>query len=170
MLLIPKKFNPRIRDDINFLRPTHFEGSWVEITPTTGHKRQSYIVGLAYNPKKSYKEFFIEDVLKSVDYVFAEGKPLFLMGDFNINYRLKSEKELVSNALIPYSLTVTNKLTPTRYDNENGTVIDYIIADKRDVKYTHVSEAPFCTGHNILICGTNIKRKVIVKAKKVDFF
>ena len=127
-------------------------------------------MGLAYNPKKSYKEFFIEDVLKSVDYVFAEGKPLFLMGDFNINYRSKSEKELVSNALIPYSLTVTNKLTPTRYDNEKGTVIDYIIADKRDVKYTHVSEAPFCTDHNLLICVTNIKRKEIVKAKKVEFF
>ena len=39
LLLIPKIFNPKIREDLNYLRPSHFEGLFVEYSQSS-HKNQ----------------------------------------------------------------------------------------------------------------------------------
>ena len=69
------------------------------------------------------------------------------MGDYNINFLNKNERECLETILIPYGLYVMNKELPTRVVGSSKTLIDYIITDhlKAETFETHVSDTPFRT-------------------------
>ena len=97
------------------------------------------------------------------------------MGDYNINFLNKNERECLETILIPYGLYVMNKKFPTRVVGSSKTLIDYIITDhlKAETFETHVSDTPFRTSKNkpidhrvtsiISDFQINTNKKVIVK-------
>ena len=52
-----------------------------------------------------------------------------VMGDLNLNYLIKSEKQILDTILCPYEVYVLNKSNPTCYC-DNMSLIDYIKGDK----------------------------------------
>ena len=130
LLLIPKKFNPKIREDLNYLRPSHFEGLWVEYSPIISKKSKRQIIAFAYNPHKQFNEIFIEDTLKGIDYAASEARDVTILGDFNINYLNKHEAKFLSDSIKPYNLSITNKSIPTYNSKNSQSILDNIIATK----------------------------------------
>ena len=72
------------------------------------------------------------------------------MGDYNINYFEKRERECLEIILTPYGLDVMNKDPTTRVQNQSRTLIDYIITDhlKSETFETFVSDSVFRTSKN----------------------
>ena len=97
------------------------------IQPTSRQNHKREIISLAYNPNKNYTELFLEDLIKGIDYAFAEGRHVTLIGDYNINYRSLREKKKLEEMIKPYALTVTNKSNPTRYTGKSNSIIDYCV-------------------------------------------
>ena len=164
ILFVPKKYNPKIRDDLNFFRPSHFEGSWIEYSPQHGKEKKRELLCLAYNPNKQFLDTFLEDLLHGLDYAASEGKRVTLMGDFNMNYLNNREKRKIQDTFAPYSLSVANKSIPTRYNKAGGSLIDFIISEKKVIKKTLICDAPFATDHNITLLVTNTERTMKQKA------
>ena len=67
------------------------------------------MIAIAYNPHKQFKENFIEDTLKGIDYATSEARDVTILGDFNINYLNKHEAKILSDSIKPYILPITNK-------------------------------------------------------------
>ena len=86
LLRIPKNFNPKILEDLNYLRPSYFEGIWVESSPIISQQSKRQVKALAYNPKKHFKQLFIKNTLKGIGYVALKARDLTIFGDLNINY------------------------------------------------------------------------------------
>ena len=72
------------------------------------------------------------------------------MGEYNINYFDKRERECLETILTPYGLNVMNKDHATRVQNQPRTLIDYIITDhlKSENFETRVSDSVFRTSKN----------------------
>ena len=69
------------------------------------------------------------------------------MGDHNIDYFDKRERECLETILTLYGLNVMNKDHATRVQNQSRTLIDYIITDhlKSENFETFVSDSVFRT-------------------------
>ena len=74
LLLMSKKFNLRIREDLNFLRPSHFVVICVEFSPIFSKQSKKHVIIFAYSPHKQFEQLFLEDTLKGIDYVAWEGR------------------------------------------------------------------------------------------------
>ena len=111
MLLIPKIFNPKNRNDFPKMSKD-FETLWVEFT--LPYKRfPSMLVNVAYNPEKSKTDIFLEELALQIDYGITKKQKILLLGDFNINYLHPNERNKMDTLFAPYGLSVVNK-TPTR--------------------------------------------------------
>ena len=81
------------------------------------------------------------------------------MGDYNINYLDRYERNNLDSVIIPYGLNVCSSETPTRITQSSETHIDYIIAE--DTSKNIVFESNFKSDHlsSLLITQTKITKK-----------
>ena len=56
-------------------------------------EKSEQLINIIYNPQKKHYKSFLEELSTSIDYAITEKKPLVLMGDYNINYFDKGERE-----------------------------------------------------------------------------
>ena len=124
MLLVPKKLNPKVRHDLNNMHKK-YDSILIEFKAGLNKNDRTTLINLAYNPKRNNKADFLKDLAKSIDHAQSFNSNLILLGDYNLNYLTKDDKQSLDTILIPYNLDVTNKLTPTH----SKALIDYIIAD-----------------------------------------
>ena len=113
MLAVPKSLNPKERKDLNYSDKRVFESIWVECR-TTGSSatKNNQLINSSYNPHKQYYRQFLEELSTSIDYAITENKPLLLMGDFNINFLNKNERECLETIMIPYGLCHEQRTFP----------------------------------------------------------
>ena len=128
-----------------------FESLWIECKLTNSLSEKSrQLINISYNPQKKLYNSFLEELSTSIDYAITEKKPLVLMGNYNIDYFDKRERECLETILTPYGLNVMNKDHDTRVQNQSRTLIDYIITDhlKSENFETFVSDSVFRTSEN----------------------
>ena len=130
----------------------------MEYSPIISKKSKRQIIAIAYNPHKQFKEIFIEDTLKGIDYAASEARDVTILGDFNINYLNKHEAKFLSDSIKPYNLSITNKSIPTYNSKNSQSILDNIIATKSLCKETIVAEPPINTDHLITMCISKLKR------------
>ena len=121
---------------------------WVEYSPIiTKNQKKKQIIAIAYNPHKQFKEIFIEDTLKGIDYAASEARDVTILGDFNRNYLNKHEAKFLSDSIKPYNLSITNKSIPTYNSKNSQPILDNIITTKSFCKETIEAEPPINTDH-----------------------
>ena len=99
LLLMPKRFKPRIREDLKFLRPSQLRAIWVEFSPINSNQSKRQVKVRSYNPHKQFKQLFLEDALKGIDYLASEARDLTNFGGLNINYLNKLEANFFSDLI-----------------------------------------------------------------------
>ena len=118
ILAVPKSLNPKERPDLNHMSKTIFESLWIECKLTNSLSEKSkQLINISCNPQKKHNNRILEELSTSIDYAITEKKPLVLMGDYNMNYFDKRERECLETILTPYGLTVMNKDHATRVQN-----------------------------------------------------
>ena len=97
---------------------------------------------MSYNPIKTLTGDFLEGLSTSIDYAVVEIKPLTLMGDYNIDYLNRKERNCLNTILTPYDQHVLNRTEPTRTKGASESLIDYIITDlpNANVFETYISD------------------------------
>ena len=100
MLLIPKTFNPKNRNDFPKMSKD-FETLWVELS-LPYKKFPSLLVNIAYNQKskKSKTDIFLEELALQIDYGITKKQKILLLGDFNINYLHRNERNKMDTILV----------------------------------------------------------------------
>ena len=156
MLLIPTIFNPKERKDL-YNMDKKFDSLWVQVT----YKKMSTLIHICYNPSKSTTSDFLDELALSIDSAIVKTSNIVLMGDYNINYFNKNEKESLNSICIPYDLTICNTSEATRQNCQSKTLIDYIISDVVYNKH-FIFEAPFKTDHyaSVMITKSAVSNKV----------
>ena len=130
MLLVPISLKPKIRKDVNYINTKKFESLWVECKlKNNSHNSENQLINVSYNPIKVLTGDFLEGLSTSIDYAVVENKPLTLMGDYNINYLNRKERNCLDTILTPNDLHVLNRTDPTRTKGASESIIDYIIRD-----------------------------------------
>ena len=150
MLLIPKIFNPKNRNDFPKMSKD-FKTLWVELTlPCKNFP--SLLVNVSYNPKKSKTDIFLEELALQIDYGITKKQKNLLLGDFNTNYLHPNERKKIDKILALYGLPVVNK-TPTRGKN----LIDIVIKD-HELPHSKVFtfESPITSEHKYIAMITNV--------------
>ena len=100
---------------------------------------------MSYNPNKALLNKFLEELSTSIDYAITENKPITLMGDYNLDYLNKNEKESLDTIMVPYGMNITNNKIPTRISGNCKSLLDYIITDLPELKRTYISDTPLRT-------------------------
>ena len=139
MLLVPKSFNPKHRPDLNmantYAHCKMFESLWLELK--SPKVRKKFLINIYYNPNRNHTEPFLEGMALSIDRAITENKTIIMMGDYNIDYFKKSDKNSLETIFQPYDLRPLITQQPTRCAKRNS-LIDYILTDS-SIKAIHSS-------------------------------
>ena len=166
--IFPKSLSPRTRQDLCFLGNT-FQSLWVEFFL----RGKSYLINISYNPCRKHANLFLEGLAQGIDKAIVEGKPIIMMGDYNLDYMVKSDRNCLETIFTPYDLIFTNKKEPTRVANKRS-LLHYLIIDS-SIKYTKtfIFDCPIITDHfaqlivlDILNAGKSIPIKKTFFDKK----
>ena len=146
MIIVPKNLNPKLRKDLVHTNEHDFESLWIEcnINNDVSNKKKQ-LINVSYNPNKALLNSFLEELSTSIDYAVTENKPITLMGDYNLDYLNKKEKQSLDTIMIPYGLKITNENIPTRISGNCKSLLDYIITDLPEYKRTYISDTPLRT-------------------------
>ena len=117
--------------------------------------------------RKKFVKMFLEKLALGIDLAMAEGKSVILVGDYNLNYFAKRDRNLLQSVISPYDLKPTNNDTATRITNSSSTLIDYIITE--DYETGIVADTILKTDHFATI---TVLKSVMLKSKttKKNFF
>ena len=120
---------------------------------------KNVVIGIVYRPPSSSIDTFITNLDMCIESVCKGGKPLYLMGDFNINLLL-AEKELKNNSFL--TCLNTHSLfplidKPTRITQQSATLIDNI--------FTNILPAAFHSG--IIYSDVSDHLPIFVFCKKI---
>lgn len=110
-ILVPKILEPKERKDLCTIRDDLFESLWIECDYNRNTRQ---LTNISYCPQKALTAIFLDELQLTLDRAVTEGKPLVLMGDYNINYLVTHEKNKLDEAIRPYDLKVLNQNSPTR--------------------------------------------------------
>ena len=109
MLLIPKIFAPKLRNDLNKFS-VDFESIWAELKINNRKTQNTTILlNVTHSPNKNKTDIFLEQLATNIDNAIVKGHKIILMGDYNINYLNSKEKEKWDSILLPYHLEIQNK-------------------------------------------------------------
>ena len=149
MLLLPKTFNPKNRNDFPKMSKD-FETLWVEFS-LPYKKFPSLLVNVAYNPEKSKTDIFLEELALQIDYEKAKN-----LITWRFQYKLPSPQRKKQNGhnSCTYGLSVVNK-TPTRGKN----LVDFVIKDD-ELPHSNVFtfESPITSDHKAIAIITNVTK------------
>ena len=99
---------------------------------------------MSYNPSKALLNTFLE-LSTSIDYAITENKPITLMGDYNLDYLNKREKESLDTIMVTYGMNITKNDKPTKISGNCKSLLDYIITDLPESKRTYICDTPLRT-------------------------
>lgn len=117
---------------------------WVSLTSSLS---QTLIVGSIYTPPDSDKSAFIDRLCSVLSSKQLLGKPIVLLGDFNINWNCQSSiKEMLLNSLKPYGLT----------QRAEGLSFISHLGNESLIDLTFVSDSIPVQRHKILTCERDI--------------
>ena len=100
----PKSLSPRTRQDLCFLGNT-FQSLWVDFFL----RGKSYLINISYNPCRKHANLFLEGLAHGIDKAVVEGKPIIMMGDYNLDYMVKSDRNCLETIFTPYDLIFATK-------------------------------------------------------------
>ena len=148
MLIIPKTFHPKSRNDLKCMNKNQFESLWVECNfnnDPTNKNRQ--LINSCYNLSKSLIDLFLEELSTSIDIAIFEKKTIILKGDFNLNFSNHKERQCLETITIPYGFLILNTTEPTRIGPTAKSLVDYIISDLPMIEgaVTYISDTPLRT-------------------------
>ena len=129
------------------------------------------LINISYNPRETLFHLFLEQLSLSIDFAVTENKPITLLGDYNIDYLNKRERQDLETVILPYGFKINNTDEPTRVRGNSKSLIDSIITDhfQAETFHAHVSDTPLRTGnkkqidHFATSLTTNIDCKPICK-------
>ena len=104
MLLVPKKLNPKVRNDLNNMQKK-YDSIRIEFKAGLNKNDRTTLINLAYNPNRNNKTDFLEDQAKSIDHAQSFNSNVILLGDYNLNYLNEDDKQSSDTILIPFNLT-----------------------------------------------------------------
>ena len=146
MIIVPKNLNPKLKKDLVHTNEHEFESLWIEcnINNDVSNKKKQ-LINVKFDPNKALLNSFLEELSTSIVYAVTENKPITLMGDYNVDYLNKKEKQSLDTIMIPYGLKITNENIPTRISGNCKPLLDYIITDLPEYKRTCISDKPLRT-------------------------
>ena len=102
MTIVPKNPNPKLSRDLVHTNELDFENVWIEcnINNNASNKKKQ-LINVSYNPKKALLNTFLKEISTSIDHAITENKPITLMGDYNLDYLNKKEKETLDTIMVP---------------------------------------------------------------------
>ena len=158
MMLVPKVFSPKIRNDLN-LFTGNFESVWK--LPTC----PSLLVNVTYNPNKQNSTDFLDQLAINIDNAITKNEKIKLLGDYNINYLDTLEGSRLETVILPYDLLIKNQTIPTRLNKGNNTksLIDYIITDCSTINDTIICDSIVKSDHfaTLSLLGLHVETKKV---------
>ena len=133
LLYIANHLSYKCRNDLNIYKKNELESTFIEIV---NPRKSNIIVGVIYrHPSMDLADFNCNYLNKLLENVSKEQKPIFLLGDFNVNLLNYNEHNqtnefldsLASNSFIPLILQ------PTRITSHSNTLIDNIFSNVIDL-------------------------------------
>lgn len=127
---------------------------WVEIKQPG---EEAVLVGCCYRPPDS-GEKYLSHICENIKRVSKEGKPILLMGDFNIDWFTNSpEKRKISAVMEECKLMqIVNQTTRHSHTNKTSTCIDHIYTD---LQWSHLQcrdELP--SDHKLIIVNVSVNK------------
>ena len=122
LLYIANHLSYKCRNDLNIYKKNELESIFIEIV---NPKKPNIIVGVIYrHPSMDLTDFNCNYLNKILENIFKEQKPIFVLGDFNVNllnyneYHQTNEflDSIASNSFIPLFLQ------PTRITSHSNTL------------------------------------------------
>ena len=112
---------------------------------------------------------FLDFLAENIDSAVGSSDALVLMGDYNIDYLNKNERNSLDTVLVPYGLNVCSPNDETRIGNSSKTHIDYILTDDKDTNSSFVFETHFKTDHLASLLISNYRNEKPKPHKLISF-
>ena len=161
-LYVPKSLAPK---EFKFKESKLHTGEsvWVECKKNFDKKcKKRQLINVSYSPNKNLMNTFLENLATSIDSIVGSFDSIILMGDYNIDYLNKNERNCLDTIIVPYGLNVCSAKDETRIHKSSKTHIDYIITDEQNFENSFVFETHFKTDHlaSLFISNSkNLKQK-----------
>ena len=165
MMLVPKFFSPKIRNDLN-LFTGNFESVWASLkTPTC----PSLLVNVTYNPNKQNSTDFLDQLAINIDNAITKNEKIILLGDYNINYLDTLERSRLETVILPYDLHIKSQTFPARLNRSNKSFIDYIITDCSTKNDAIICDSIVKSDHfvTLSLLGLHVETKNVPVQKKI---
>ena len=91
---------------------------------------QKTLVNIAYYPQKRMLDEFLEYLVLNIDKATTEKKRINLMGDYNLSYLCKNEKQNLDTILRPCGLNSIIVEDTTKITRHNKMPKDFLTTDK----------------------------------------
>ena len=114
-----KSYTPKLHTDLNLVHQKN-DSIWVEFKTSKNKTERSTLLNISYNPNKSNKIEFVDELALSVDFAQSYNSNIVLLGDYNLNYLNTQEKDSFDTILTPYNLEVVNYLILKQLSDRNG--------------------------------------------------
>ena len=111
----------------------------------------------------------MENLATSIDSIVGSFDSIILMGDYNIDYLNKNERNCLDTIIVPYGLNVCSAKDETRINKSSKTHIDYIITDEQNFENSFVFETHFKTDHLASLFISNSKNLKQTPQKIITF-
>ena len=144
-----------------------FQALWIEIHLTNSTNMICGVIYRQHNSPERFQEYFDE----TIERLSHSGKPIYLMGDFNINLLRSETCNYAQNFLL--SLQSFNLIPtidkPTRVYNNSATLIDNIFISKIEDEITSGNIVSDLTDHYSQFCVVHSNRNIknLIKTKQL---
>ena len=130
------------------------ETLWVNVS---GGGHRAVTVGVAYRPPSSSLPDSLDDLYSQLHTVHSAGKPVFLLGDFNINLLRPTEPSVRRYLSMLSDLSLFQLVTkPTHVNSISSSLIDHIISNQPNVAVEVLPEP--IADHRTIIVRPSFKR------------
>lgn len=145
------------------LMMTEIEIIWVEIKQPDG---ETVLVGCCYRPPRS-EEKYLRHICENIKKVSNEGKPILLMGDFNIYWFENSpQKRKISSVMDECKLMqIVNDKTRDCPINRTSKCIDHIYTDLQWSNLQCGYELP--SDHKLIMVNVSVNQTICNKMDKI---
>ena len=112
MLLSPKNFKTKQRDDLNKYEPKYFESLWAECY-IDNRSTKCQLISIAYCLKKSIYKMFLGQLIPFTDTSITVNKNCRVNGDHSINWLNAKANKFPGTILLIFNLEILDKYFAT---------------------------------------------------------
>ena len=109
--------------------------------------------------QKHHSDEFSEQLASDVSAALAEGKELYLLGDYNINLFSQREKMKIETFCRNLDLYTVNTKIPTRVEGSSASLIDHFFCSSPHDFETKMVDSNFPTDHYLAMYMSKFKHK-----------